>query len=43
MRYRMIRWIDEAALDGTESMAIQSEVGAWTAELDRAEGWTAGA
>jgi hypothetical protein len=35
MRYLMIHWIDVAALAGAESMAIESEVGAWPAEMDR--------
>ena len=34
MRYLMIHWIDEAALDA-ESTGIESEVEAWTAEMDR--------
>ncbi|MFI5065915.1 MAG: hypothetical protein ACHP9Z_18330 [Streptosporangiales bacterium] len=33
MRYLMIHWIDEAVL--AESAAIESEVEAWTAEMDR--------
>ncbi len=33
MRYLMIHWIDEAVLAG--SAAIESEVQAWTAEMDR--------
>lgn len=33
MRYLMIHWIDEAVL--AESGAIESEVEAWTAEMDR--------
>jgi hypothetical protein len=35
MRYLMIHWIDEAALDGADSTAIETEVEAWTAEMDR--------
>ena len=35
MRYLMIHWIDEAALDGAEVTAIEREVEAWTAEMDR--------
>ena len=34
MRYLVIHWIDEAALD-RQSTAIESEVEAWTAEMDR--------
>ena len=34
MRYLVIHWIDEAALD-PESGATESEVEAWTAEMDR--------
>jgi hypothetical protein len=33
MRYLMIHWIDEAVL--AESAAIESEVEAWTDEMDR--------
>ena len=33
MRYLMIHWIDEAVL--AESGAIEGDVGAWTAEMDR--------
>jgi hypothetical protein len=33
MRYLMIHWIDEAVL--AQSGAIESEVEAWTAEMDR--------
>ena len=34
MRYLVIHWIDEAALDA-ESTAVESEVEAWTADMDR--------
>lgn len=33
MKYLMIHWIDEAVL--AESGAIEGDVGAWTAEMDR--------
>jgi hypothetical protein len=34
MRYLMIHWIDEAALNA-EGTEFESEVGRWTAEMDR--------
>src|SRR5260370_38609762 len=35
MRYLVIHWIDEAALDGAEGTEFEREVDAWTAEMDR--------
>jgi hypothetical protein len=35
MRYLMIHWIDEAALGGVAGAELESEVEAWTAEMDR--------
>jgi hypothetical protein len=35
MRYLMIHWIDEAALDSMRGTQFEREVQAWTAEMDR--------